>query len=346
MLGKIIKPHGIMILFLICGLLGLNNTYAQEGYYNNGKGKTRNFKYIGEWKYYYNNGTLSAAGFYDENQKQTGLWKLYYQSGALRNEIQFEDGNFHGVYKLYKENGQFERITNYKQGTKEGEERVQHEKPGMWYVKHYVNGKQEGETIQELRIQSYQASGKVIKTEVFQDKQPVQTIIDFPSSVQTTDEKLELVLEEQKQAIEQLEATYKKTLNLRDTLGNKMTVPISISRDEDRLRIGMSDLTLYIPLLTVGPLLLQRDDEVQYYIKNSHITDHKYSGVYFFAISSKEGAITIRNTAEYLVGLVRKEKELNKQKAEEYKKEFDKEIKEVGKMLSKDLDKLLESYGY
>ncbi|HEU4718629.1 MAG TPA: hypothetical protein VFU15_12380 [Bacteroidia bacterium] len=56
---------------------------------------------IGSWKYWFDNGQLSAEEHYDNNGNVTGVWKTWYNDGKLASEIDYTTGK--AVY--YHPNG-------------------------------------------------------------------------------------------------------------------------------------------------------------------------------------------------------------------------------------------------
>ncbi|MCE2771899.1 MAG: hypothetical protein LW750_00410 [Bacteroidetes bacterium] len=56
---------------------------------------------MGSWKYWYDNGQVSAEETYDNNGKPTGVWKTYYNTGAAATEVNY----ITGVAKYYYPNG-------------------------------------------------------------------------------------------------------------------------------------------------------------------------------------------------------------------------------------------------
>lgn len=71
-------------------------------------------------KYYWDNGTIQAIGFYYKGQKE-GKWTSYFEDGNLATERFFVNGNKEGKHKVYFSNGKLSIVENYKQGAKIGD---------------------------------------------------------------------------------------------------------------------------------------------------------------------------------------------------------------------------------
>jgi antitoxin component YwqK of YwqJK toxin-antitoxin module len=68
---------------------------------------------VGDYKSYYQNGNLKAAGLY-LNGKKTGRWVYYYENGNKKEIINFDDkGRKIGDYKSYYENGNLKEEGEY-----------------------------------------------------------------------------------------------------------------------------------------------------------------------------------------------------------------------------------------
>ncbi len=55
----------------------------------------------GEWKTYYDNGSLKSQGTYVKGQYH-GLWKTYHENGSLESQANYVNGQCHGQYTRYK----------------------------------------------------------------------------------------------------------------------------------------------------------------------------------------------------------------------------------------------------
>ena len=154
--------------------VGPNGNTIEEGQYNADPGISPNdskeiiaqkmamVHKIGVWKYWYDNGTLSAEEHYDNGGMPVGVWKTYHSNGQVASEIdkssgaavfyhpngqKAEEGTINGAqqrvgdWQGWHENGQL----NYK-----GSYTAAGEKNGTWIyydtsgnvtaTEHYTNG--------------------------------------------------------------------------------------------------------------------------------------------------------------------------------------------------------------
>ncbi|WP_242157370.1 toxin-antitoxin system YwqK family antitoxin [Aestuariivivens sediminis] len=86
----------------------------------------------GEWKYYHENGNLSAIGQYSEKiictcghisqwQRRVGIWKIFHQNGILKEVGEYNKGFKKGNWKEYSEKGQILSYGNFLQGEENGD---------------------------------------------------------------------------------------------------------------------------------------------------------------------------------------------------------------------------------
>lgn len=87
-------------------------------YYSNDKiqmiGKMKGNKNVGEWKYYFQDGSLETTGFYD-NDIPTGKWTWYYPNGKVVEEGNYLNGKREGEWKNYDSTGLLDIIRVYKE---------------------------------------------------------------------------------------------------------------------------------------------------------------------------------------------------------------------------------------
>jgi antitoxin component YwqK of YwqJK toxin-antitoxin module len=135
-----------------------SNTYNSTPFiklYSNGEnevvGQTKGYNKIGEWKWYYENGTLKEEGSFDEQSYQTGIWKTYFPNGVLRSEEKKDKGYSSDLVK-YHTNGKV-RLKKTDSGT---------------YTEYYTTG--EIYTVEKkilgvsTGVSYYNKSGKLLKT--------------------------------------------------------------------------------------------------------------------------------------------------------------------------------------
>lgn len=85
--------------------VGPNGNTTEDGQYNADPGISANdsketiaqkmllVHKTGNWKYYYDTGTLVAEEYYTSSGAKTGTWKSYHPSGALASEINYATGS-------------------------------------------------------------------------------------------------------------------------------------------------------------------------------------------------------------------------------------------------------------
>ncbi|GAB4142377.1 MAG: hypothetical protein Fur0041_17490 [Bacteroidia bacterium] len=74
---------------------------------------------IGNWKYWFDNGQLSAEEHYDNSGNPTGIWKTYHINGKIASETNFATGKT----TIYHPNGN---------KAEEGTINKQHQRTGNW----------------------------------------------------------------------------------------------------------------------------------------------------------------------------------------------------------------------
>ena len=71
-------------------------------------------KNIGEWKYYFPDGSLETSGFY-EDDIPNGKWTWFQPDGKVIEEGNYVNGNREGEWKSYDTLGVLEIIRVYKE---------------------------------------------------------------------------------------------------------------------------------------------------------------------------------------------------------------------------------------
>ncbi|MBK8805462.1 MAG: toxin-antitoxin system YwqK family antitoxin [Bacteroidales bacterium] len=77
-----------------------NGLVSEEGFWN-GKEKC----WVGEYKFYFENGNPNYLWYYSENGKRTGVQRYFHENGKLSIEGEWKDGAEVGVIKKYYDNG-------------------------------------------------------------------------------------------------------------------------------------------------------------------------------------------------------------------------------------------------
>lgn len=103
---------------------------------------------IGDWKYYFENGKLSAEEHYTATGTATGTWKTWYINGQLSSEINFATGSATYWFESGKKNSQGSML------------------PGMIQTGKWVSWHENGQRNTEG---SYNNSGKQEGTWIFWD---------------------------------------------------------------------------------------------------------------------------------------------------------------------------------
>lgn len=98
----------------------------------------------GEWKHFYEDGSLKSYGSYS-NDKPIGNWKYFYPDGKVESEGAYTNkGNLNGLWKWYYEDGSIRRIENYFDGLQDGEYIEYNEKGEIIVSGNYEMGLEEG----------------------------------------------------------------------------------------------------------------------------------------------------------------------------------------------------------
>lgn len=98
----------------------------------------------GDWKTFYEDGTLKSVGKY-KNDKPVGRWKYFYQNSTIESEgIYTQKGTPDGEWKWFYEDGSLHRVENYINGLEDGEY-IEYDETGKLIVKgNYEMGLEEG----------------------------------------------------------------------------------------------------------------------------------------------------------------------------------------------------------
>ena len=98
---------------IIFSRLYLNDLKQSEGRYD-----TLN-REIGEWKYFFPNGSLRSSGSYS-NGKKTGDWKYYFENGKLEQSGKYDNNLISGKWLWYYSSGIVLREEHYRKGKLDG----------------------------------------------------------------------------------------------------------------------------------------------------------------------------------------------------------------------------------
>jgi antitoxin component YwqK of YwqJK toxin-antitoxin module len=139
----------VFLFLIIVFSIKFLNAQERKEYYDNGNLKNigqrevTNGNPIGEWKYYYESGKLSAIGKY-ENGKATGKWKEYYKTGQLQTVKTYKNGVLNGQIENYSENGFLDVVGMYVNGKPHGELRAYLENVPESFGHMFENGERTG----------------------------------------------------------------------------------------------------------------------------------------------------------------------------------------------------------
>ena len=133
----------------------------------------------GPWEFYYDNGTISAKGNFNDKEQKTGEWLYFYNNGQLKQKTIFKDdqeeglsegwfsngnrwftetyaaGKLEGPDNTYYYNGNLKSSVVYKAGEKDGIQKSYSSSGDLTFVQNYSAGKKSGEGT------SYFSNGKM-----------------------------------------------------------------------------------------------------------------------------------------------------------------------------------------
>lgn len=145
------------------------------------KANLKNALYNGEFVSYFENGTISEKGFYEDGFR-VGKWYFYYPNGTIYLEIEYKKepydpnifvlnssfGNENGIYKRYYPDGTLEEEGYYFAG-KFHQKRIRYYKnKKIHFISFYSYGKKEG------TWKYFDTNQKLIREEIYQDDQLIQ----------------------------------------------------------------------------------------------------------------------------------------------------------------------------
>ncbi|MCO5230588.1 MAG: hypothetical protein M9958_05490 [Chitinophagales bacterium] len=128
-------------------------------------------QYNGPYQSFYDNGAPKQFGTFKDGQFETEL-KTYYTepAGQLKESVWMSKGVENGPIKIYFQNGQLKETYSYKEGLKDGAFKEYHPNGILAAEGQYKDDFEDGE------VKVYDTLGTHIKTYIFEDKRPVETI--------------------------------------------------------------------------------------------------------------------------------------------------------------------------
>jgi antitoxin component YwqK of YwqJK toxin-antitoxin module len=99
--------------------IGIWSEYHNSGEFR-GKGLYANDKRIGDWVFYYPNEKVEQRGKYDKKGKAQGEWKWFYENGSLLREETYFDNLRNGIMTEYTEDGKIITKGEYIDDMQEG----------------------------------------------------------------------------------------------------------------------------------------------------------------------------------------------------------------------------------
>ncbi len=110
--------HGTFQTLDSTGKIIFSRLYLNDIKQAEGKFDTLN-REIGEWKYFFPNGSLRSSGSYS-NGKKTGDWKYYFENGKLEQSGKYDNNFISGKWLWYYSNGILLREEFYRKGKLDG----------------------------------------------------------------------------------------------------------------------------------------------------------------------------------------------------------------------------------
>ena len=107
------------------------------------KGKLKNGKKEGLWKWFYSNGSLKKESSY-KNGESNGPFTEYYKNGNKQVTGYFSSGERSKHWQWFHENGQLEAECTYRKGKREGEYNSYYPSGQLYKIMFYKDGKLEG----------------------------------------------------------------------------------------------------------------------------------------------------------------------------------------------------------
>lgn len=115
--------------------------YFSGGFYFKDKAQTQ--FYTGDYREYYNNGTLKLEMQIRDGVPE-GPYIVYFENRKPREVCSYKDGKLHGLWRSYDISGQLISEAEYKNGQKHGTWRIWDELGTQRYEMNYYEGKKTG----------------------------------------------------------------------------------------------------------------------------------------------------------------------------------------------------------
>lgn len=104
----------------------------------------------------YANGIVLAEGLYDEEGRRQGQWKFYYETGTLKEEGNYKNDKREGVWKYYFEDGELEEMGSFRADMPDGIWRWYYPNKQLRLEEEFVDGFEDGPSVE------YGDTGQVI----------------------------------------------------------------------------------------------------------------------------------------------------------------------------------------
>jgi len=135
--------------------------FSEGKLFGRGKYEKNGAKMTGPWKFYTENGNISATGAFNEQGRKDGAWTFYYFKGQIRGQEFYRDGKQEGDEIYYSRNGLRSSHSRYMNSLKEGTDTTFFLINAYHEVTNYKGGKEEGKKI------TYFSNGSVSYEENF-----------------------------------------------------------------------------------------------------------------------------------------------------------------------------------
>lgn len=120
---------------------------------------TNEGKKEGDWKYFFNDGSIRSSGKYSNNL-ETGTWNYFYSNGKKEQNGSFKQGKADGLWQWFYENGDIKREEEFFEGKSEGIY-VEYDTVGQVITSgKYFDGQKEEEWI--YKVGDYTEKGKYV----------------------------------------------------------------------------------------------------------------------------------------------------------------------------------------
>ena len=123
-----------------------NSHYGYTKFYNEKgilieEGEWRGNRWVGRYKYYYEDGKPNYIWNFNNQGKRTGNQQYYYENGELQIEGTWQEGKEQGLIKEYYTNGTIKKETEWETGKYHGATKEYYTTGQLKYNKKFENGK-------------------------------------------------------------------------------------------------------------------------------------------------------------------------------------------------------------